>query len=204
MPNKDKITEEKIFDAAAEVFETRGLEGARMQEIADRAGINKALLHYYYRSKDKLFQKVFDRLANKLFDRLFSIFDNDYPLEKKLELFYQEHISFLQQHPKMPAFVFHELNQHPERVEGLFTKERIRFLRDKIFKQLDEEKAAGRIRDIDNFQLFINVIALSVFPFAAKGLLENVLKLSKISFDDFVEARKTECPKFVINSVKPK
>jgi len=204
MSEKDKITEEKIFDAAVEEFEEKGMDGSRMQKIADRAGINKALLHYYYRSKDKLFQQVFDRLANKLLDRLLNCLDNDFPLEKKLKLFYMEHIRFMQKHPKMPAFIFHELNRNPERIQTVFNSERIRFLRENLFRQIDEEKSAGEIRNIDNLQLFINIIALSAFPFVARGLLESILKVNNIQFDDFIEARKTELPEFVINSVKMK
>ena len=84
MNSTEKITEEKIFEAAAEVFEERGLAGSRMQEIADRAGLNKALLHYYFRSKDKLFEAVFAKLAGTMFKKLFSCLDNDLPLEQKL------------------------------------------------------------------------------------------------------------------------
>ena len=147
---------------------------------------------------------MFDRLANKLLDRLLNCLDNDFPLEKKLKLFYEEHISFLQKHPKMPAFIFHELNRHPERLQTVFNSERIRFLREDLFRQIDAEKSAGKIRNIDNFQLFINVVALSAFPFVARGLLESILAMNDIQFEDFIEARKKDLPKFVINSVKLK
>ena len=72
MAGEDKQTEDKIFEAATIVFEEKGLAGARMQNIADRAGINKALLHYYFRTKDHLFEAVFTALAKKMFAKILS------------------------------------------------------------------------------------------------------------------------------------
>lgn len=202
MDSTDKITEEKIFDAATQVFEEKGLAGARMQEIADRAHINKAMLHYYFRSKDKLFDVVFSKLAGIMFQKLFACLDNDLPLGQKLEMFYREHIGFLQKHPRMPAFIFNEINEHPERIARIFGAEHIRTMRQKLFKQIDEEIKSGGIRNIDKMQLVINVIALSVFPFAARGLLTLLLQEQNIDFDDFIEKRKIELPPFVINAMK--
>ena len=91
-----KLTEQQIFDAATEIFMEKGLTGARMQEIADQAGINKAMLHYYYRSKEKLFDSVFEKVAASLFQKLIISLDNDLPFEEKIRTFYQEHIQFLE------------------------------------------------------------------------------------------------------------
>ena len=202
MTDSEKVTEEKIFDAAQQVFEDKGLAGARMQEIADRAGINKALLHYYFRSKEKLFDAVFSKLSTIMFQKLFGCFDNDLPLAEKLELFYQEHISFLQKHPRMPAFILNEINQNPERLIKIFNIDRIFAMRHNIFDQIDAEIASGAIREIDKMQLLINIIALSVFPFAARGLLELLFNRQNIKFDDFIEQRKTDLPQFIISAVK--
>ncbi len=201
---KEKQTEEIIFDAAVQVFEEKGIDGARMQEIADRAGINKALLHYYFRSKEKLFDAVFDKLAGVMFKKLFSCFDNELPFEEKLKLFYQEHISFLQAHPRLPSFLLTEINKHPQRVAAIFGSERIMELRQNLFEQMDEDIENGALQDIDKMQLMIDIIALSVFPFAARGLIEIIFKQHDIDFNDFVEQRKTALPIFVINAVKEK
>lgn len=199
-----KMTEQHILDAATDVFIEKGLAGARMQEIADRAKINKAMLHYYYRSKDKLFDIVFEKLAARLFQKLIVSLDNDLPFEEKIHSFYQEHIQFLQKHPKLPAFIFNEINQHPERVANLFEKLGLSSIRKKFSHQLDEEISAGTIRKIDQMQLLINLLALSIFPFAARGLLEKVLEAENIDYNEFIESRKTVCPEFVINAVKLK
>lgn len=204
MIEPEKIAEEKIFYAATQVFEEKGLTGARMQEIADRAGINKAMLHYYFRSKEKLFDAVFDKLAASMFEKMFACFDNDLPLEKRLEMFYNEHISFLQKHPRMPAFILNEINQNPERIFRIFGSDRIRIISSNFFREIDEEIAAGTIKNVDKMQLLINIIGLSVFPFAARGLLNVLFDQHHIQFDDFVERRKNTLPQFIMNALKDK
>jgi TetR/AcrR family transcriptional regulator len=198
------VTEEKIFTAAMQVFEKKGFAGARMQEIADCAGINKALLHYYFRSKERLFDAAFAALATTMFDKLFGCFDNDLPLEQKLTMFYREHISFLQKHPRLPGFILNEINQNPQRLAKIFTVDHVHLIVQNVFGQLDDEIQSGNIRPIDKAQLFINIIALSVFPFVARGLLEMFLNQQNIHFNDLLEQRKTELAQFIMNAVKKK
>jgi len=202
MDQNEKTTEDKIFEAASRIFEEKGFTGSRMQEIADRAGINKALLHYYFRTKEKLFDAVFSKLAGIMFKKLFSCLDNDLPLEQKLAMFYKEHIGFLQKHPGLPAFVFHEINRNPERIARIFSNEQVVIMRKKFYKQLDEEIEAGVIRPVDKMQLVVNIVALSVFPFAARGLVSMILGEGKMKFNDFVEDRKTLLPLFIVNALR--
>lgn len=204
MTNQEKQTEEKIFTAAVDEFEEKGLTGARMQQIADRAGINKAMLHYYYRSKEKLFSAVFEKLAAIMFKKIFSCFDNDLPLAEKLELFYQEHISFLQKNPKMPGFILNEINQNPERVANIVQAVGIQKIQNSFISQIKKEIDDEKIVEIDEMQLVVNILALSVFPFAARGLLENILKAQNIDWDEFIQERKTLCPQFIMNAVEKK
>src|SRR5512133_3072005 len=121
MNEKEKQTEERIFDAATEVFEEKGLAGARMQNIADRAGINKALLHYYYRTKDHLFEAVFTALAKKVFSRFTPIFDDKMSIEEKIRFFFREHIEFLRKNPRLPGFILNEINNNPGRIKKLIS-----------------------------------------------------------------------------------
>ena len=80
-------TEERILESARQIFQAKGLQGARMQEIADKAGINKAMLHYYYRSKELLFEAVFEEAANRIFPKIVELLNTDYPLFEKIEYF---------------------------------------------------------------------------------------------------------------------
>ena len=81
MTEKDKLTEEKIFDSATEIFIKKGFEGARMQDIADHAGINKSLLHYYYRTKERLFNEVFENITDRIYRKLIPVFEYGLSLE---------------------------------------------------------------------------------------------------------------------------
>ena len=92
MTDIEKQTEERIFESATEIFIEKGMDGARMQDIADHAWINKALLHYYYRSKEHLFEAVFEKMAAVMFSRFSPVFDEKTSLEDKIRFFFREHI----------------------------------------------------------------------------------------------------------------
>jgi TetR/AcrR family transcriptional regulator len=117
MTEKDKLTEERIFDAAIDVFLEKGMDGARMQNIAEKADLNKALLHYYYRTKEKLFTSVFEAVAKKLFGKFTPLLESNLSLEEKIRFFFREHIAFMQANPRLPAFVINEVNRNPERIK---------------------------------------------------------------------------------------
>src|SRR6201991_2963463 len=110
---KDTDTKERILEAARNVFVHKGMFGARMQDIADEAGINKALLHYYFKSKEKLFEEVLREAAIKLFPRINEIFTSDDSLFTKIELFCEEYITVVLENPYLPLFVLNEMNQDP-------------------------------------------------------------------------------------------
>src|SRR4249920_2351657 len=101
----DVSTEEKILSAAKKVFISRGMAGARMQDIADEAGINKAMLHYYFKNKEKLFEVIFMEAAAQLFPRINEIFFSDYSLFEKIERFCEEYMAVVMENPYLPLFV---------------------------------------------------------------------------------------------------
>jgi AcrR family transcriptional regulator len=202
MKNQDRLTEEKIFDAATEVFEEKGLAGARMQHIADRAGINKALLHYYYRTKDRLFEAVFTALAKKIFTKFTPILDKNLSIEDKIRFFFREHISFLQRNPRLPAFILNEINHNPEMIKKLLSQIDIKDLWKTIIEQNRKELKNYNITEENLPQLITSIVSLSVFPFAAKGIFEVVLDNMGIDFNQYIEERKDFAAEFVIRSIR--
>ncbi len=122
MKSKDISTEEKILEAAKEVFLKKGFDGARMQEIADTAGINKAMLHYYFRTKDRLFEHIFVTAISNIFPKVGGIFISDAPFEDKIRAFIRDYLSFILQNPFLPIFILHEMSANPERLIEHFTK----------------------------------------------------------------------------------
>ena len=205
MVNKENknTTEERILESARQIFQAKGLQGARMQEIADKAGINKAMLHYYYRSKELLFEAVFEEAANRIFPKIVEFLNTDYPLFEKIERFVDYYLTTLLENKYMPAFVLNELNQNPERLVKLMSDRGI-FKQEKFIEQINNAIKDELIIHIDPRQLITNIISMSIFPFAGRPILMGLFKLDEESYYQFIESRKKEVPKFIINAIKVK
>jgi TetR/AcrR family transcriptional regulator len=201
MTENDKHTEERIFEAATAVFEDRGMDGARMQDIADKAGINKALLHYYFRTKDRLFDAVFQKLAGRMFMKFTPLFEKDLSLDEKIRFFFREHIAFLNNNPKLPAFVLNEINRHPERIRKLLKNVDFQKIIDMLFELHRDELARYNITEDNIPQIMTTIAAISVFPFAARGILEGIFEKLDLDFEDFIETRKDFAADFVIGAL---
>ena len=205
MSNQVKNTESTIPDAAKKVFLKKGGSGARMQEIADEAGINKALLHYYYRSKEKLFRAVFKSVFTKFMPKIAEVISSDLPLFKKIEVFTEEYIDILSKNTLIPMFVLQELHKNPEGLVSLFIHlvKDIGIKPEIFFKQVRYEIKKGNIRPVDPHQLIVNMISMCIFPFAGRPLLQRIIfdNDSKL-YDQFLKKRKKEVSKFIINSIK--
>ncbi|GGK29667.1 hypothetical protein GCM10007962_24910 [Yeosuana aromativorans] len=198
---KDQNTEQNILQAAKSVFQRKGMDGARMQEIADEAGINKALLHYYYRSKQLLFEAVFKSAFSLLAPQLNKILNDESSLEDKIKNFTSNYISFISKHPYLPNFVIQEINRNPEFILNM--KGNIGFPNLETFKkQVDDEVNKKHIKPIKAEQLFINILSLSVFPFIGAPLLKAIGNIDDAQFKVLVEERKTHVAQFIINSIK--
>jgi len=201
MTENDKLTEEKIFEAATDVFVDKGMDGARMQDIASHAGINKALLHYYFRTKDQLFNAVFEMIAGRILKKFAPVFDENLSLEAKIRFFFKEHIAFLQENPKLPGFILNEINRNPARVKKLLKNIHFESLWKKLYEQHKEELENYNLTEASMPQLMISIAALSVFPFAARGLIEGFLEKVDIDFNKFIEERKEFAAGFVIKAI---
>lgn len=199
--NKEQNTESEILNAAKRIFLLKGMDGARMQEIADEANINKSLLHYYYRSKQLLFEAVFKSAFSMLAPQLNAVMNDDSPLFDKIRNFTYNYISFVAKHPYLPNFIIQELNRNPEFLKNLVTEKHFPKI-DKFKKQLEEQIALGSIRTIKAEQLFINIMALNMFPFLASPLIKAFTNTNDIEFNQLIDARKTEVADFIINSIK--
>lgn len=203
MNGKDLNTEQRILEAAKDVFVRKGLEGARMQEIADEARINKALLHYYFRSKDKLFEAVFKETFFKLLPNVIDLMQSDISLFEKIRLFVENYIDVITENPLLPSFVMHELSRNPDRVVDMMKSSGINPL---VFvAQIQTEIEKGTIIPIHPLHLIVNMLAMCVFPFMAKPILAEVIFSGESQeFEYFIKERKTEVSDFIINSIQKK
>src|ERR1035438_8897932 len=139
MAELDNTTEKKILDAAKIVFLEKGFDGARMQEIADKAKINKALVHYYFRSKDKLFDAIFQEAFQQFLPKVAEVMMTEKPLFEKIEFFIDTYITMLSKNPHLPGFVMHEINRNPGRIVNIIKSSGVRpeFLGLAIQKEVD-------------------------------------------------------------------
>lgn len=198
---KDITSEEKILAAAKKVFIKKGMAGARMQDIADEAGINKALLHYYFRTKEQLFEKIFFDLSQIFWPQLNAIFDSDDSLYYKIEQFCSVYIEKISYNPYIPLFVLYEMNQRPtEFIKKMFKGKLPKPT--KLLRQIDDEVKAGRIQPIHPAQLLMNMVSMCIFPFIGKPMIMATMDINESSYAALLEQRKTEVSRFVINSIK--
>jgi AcrR family transcriptional regulator len=204
----DGDTEGRILDAAHAVFVRHGTAGARMQDIAKEAGVNQALLHYYFRTKDRLAEAVFRRTAGQLFPRVVQVMASDAPLEEKIAKVVDIEIDHLSRTSELPGYIISELHHHPERARQLITAltgaspedVRPRVLL-KLGQQIDTAVRTGRLRPIAPEQFLVNLLSLCVFPFAARPILMVLLGLDLQQFDRFIEERRHHLADFFLRAL---
>ena len=165
-------TEKKILDAARDVFIRKGMDGARMQEIADEAGINKSLLHYYFRSKQKLFEAIFRDAFGLLIPELMKIFREEGPLLSKVDRVVDRYITVMSNNPFLPQFLIGEINRDPDKFVRILHDSGIdpKFLQEVI----DKEVKAGNINPIKAADLIPNMIGMVIMPFAGRPLFQTI------------------------------
>lgn len=198
---KDNSTEHRILEAAKKIFISKGMYGARMQDIADAAGINKALLHYYFRSKEKLFETIFEEAFNKLFPKLNSILTSDGSVFEKIKLVCTEYISQIQTMPYLPVFIISEVNRQPEIFLKKIWNKRKPPLKE-FAGMIETAIKQKEILPVHPLQILLNIISLSIFPFMAKPLLQQIAGINKKQFDALIEERKKIVPQLIIQSIK--
>ncbi len=200
---KKDNTEEKILKAARTIFVRKGMDGARMQEIADEAGINKALLHYYFRSKQKLFEAIFGNIIGQIFPNITSVLLSDKPIDEKIGIFIETYIDMLLQNPYLPAFMLKEINRDSDFFENTIKDRKIEL--SSIFKMLEKEMEAGKLRKMNPRDIIANLLSMCIFPFAAKPMLKLILfGDNHQQYDQYLEQRKSTIKEFALNSIMVK
>lgn len=192
----DLSTEEKIKNAALKLFTRKGFAATRTRDISEEAGINLALLNYYYRSKEKLFALVMTEVLQNFFRGIAQIFnDEETSLEEKVSVFVDRYTTLLKVQPDLPLFIFHELRLDPKR---LATKMGVNIVfKSYFFKQLNTAIAKRKIARIHPLHYVINMIALCVFPFIAAPLLKHIGGLDDKAFAALLDERRELIPKWI-------
>jgi TetR/AcrR family transcriptional regulator len=178
-------TEGRILAAASKVFQQRGFDGARMQEIADEAGINKALLHYYFRSKDLLFERVFRASAAEFFSSLLTVLRSEEPLREKVVRLCDLYITVGLEHPYISVFIITEANRTGAGfVTRILSEEGVLPDFEPFRRQIAEEVSAGRTRPITAEQLMMDILGLCLFPVIARPMMQRRVVLKGAGMAD--------------------
>lgn len=197
----DASTQERILEAAKKVFLEKGMSGARMQDIANEAGINKALLHYYFTSKDLLFEQIFMESSKHFIPVINGILEAELPLFEKITAICHEYIYMLMKNPYMPLFLINEIHKQPEEfLKRMWGNQKPKLTI--IFKQINQEVKKGTIKSIHPVQLYMNIMSLCVFPFLGKPMLQLMTKVSDKEFFIMMEERKKLVSQFIIDSIR--
>ncbi|MCA0348089.1 MAG: TetR/AcrR family transcriptional regulator [Bacteroidetes bacterium] len=201
MKKLESNTEELIFASAIKIFHKKGLAGARMQEIADEAGINKAMLHYYFRSKQLLFEAVFKKAFMQLAPQIHQVLNSEDSLFEKIENFADKYISFVMENRFLPTFIIQELNNNPDFANQFFSQAEFpkstRFL-----IQIEEGIQNGTIKNVNPKQLLIDMFSLAIFPFVGAPLLQKITNVNESAYNNLLIERKKHIASMLINSIK--
>lgn len=203
MDSRRQEVENRIIEEAESVFLEKGYRGATMRGIAGKANINLAMLNYYFKSKDNLFDIIFNKIFSMAYGRVTRIIFTDKTIFEKITEFTAFYIEMLGHHPRIPNFILHELSCNPDRLlKRIRGKKEVAEVYDAMRKQIEEEVKAGIIRPFDPVDLFVNIGALCVFPFAAKPIVEEIAKMSGKSFPALIKQREQTVAEFIIRGIK--
>lgn len=198
----DPASRDGILAAAHTVFMRRGTSGARMQEIAREAGVNKALLHYYFGTKQALADAVFRTAASNLLPTVFEVVGSTLPLEEKIELIVARYIGFLRARPYLPGYLISELHADPERAALLLPRPSGAALA-ALQEQLDAGARDGALRPIRAEHFLINMVSMIIFPFLVRPMLDVIFGIGGDRFDAYLTERQQALPIFIRNGLRP-
>ncbi|ASF43526.1 TetR/AcrR family transcriptional regulator [Capnocytophaga endodontalis] len=194
---KDTSTEDRIKAAARKVFHQKGYAGTRTRDIAEEAGINHAMLNYYFRSKEKLFEIVMMETMAHFFQGVGTILnDESTSLEEKIERVVANYIDLLLEEPELPTFMFNEVRANPE--PFVANTPIIQALEHSVLaQQYAEAVAQGRITEPNLIHTVLNVISLVIFPFIAQPIFTALSRTDKEAYKVLMLQRKTLIPQWI-------
>ncbi|HJY08546.1 MAG TPA: helix-turn-helix domain-containing protein [Bryobacteraceae bacterium] len=196
----------RILDAADAIFVRHGVDGARMQQIADHAGVNKSLLHYYFRSKAELAEAVWMRIASSFIPGLFQMLASDHSLEEKIDRVVDAYHTLLTRHPYVLSYIVSEASRRPALVDDFYSSERRQATRrmiDKLRTQIDKQVKLKKMAPMSAEQFLVTLLSSCQFPFVARPMMMRVTGLEPAEFMEFMERRRTELPAFLKRALKP-
>lgn len=200
-----KNKEQAILEAAEREFLQKGFDGARTTSIAEAAGVTHAMLHYYFRTKGRLFERILDEKMHLMGTSVLAVFGApDLPLLARLRNGIEAHFDFIAANPDLPSFLVNEVFVRPERYEGM--RERVRKIAEGLIsdlqRELDESAARGETEPTDARMLLLDILSLNVFAFIAYPILESALGDLTADRNRFFEMRRKENVEVIMRRLK--
>lgn len=194
MPVKELDTEEKIKEAARRIFQEKGFEGAKTRDIAKEAGINLALMNYYFRSKKALFEMIMFETIQEFFQMVFSILNNPgTSLMEKIDGFVETYIETLKKNPDVPLFVLSCIKTNSVDFQKRFSMfQMVAELH--FFNQFQELVKQGKVKNVHPAHFLMNLAGMIVFPFVASPMIKLVTQMPESEFDMLMDQRKRMVP----------
>jgi len=205
MENTPPSMEEKILEAAETLFMEKGFAMTSTTEIAKVAGCNQALVHYYYRTKDRLFEAIFIKKATLFISTILEISDRNDSFQQKLTKKIEAHYDMLVKNQHLPFLLLNGFNTNPKRIHSI--KEQLQEGPKKAFKAFNEELtkeiAAGKVRPIEAMDLIFTILSLNLSSFLLKPVFQLVSGKTDSEYTIYLEKRKKEIVRIILNSIKP-
>ncbi|MFN3555063.1 MAG: TetR/AcrR family transcriptional regulator [Bacteroidales bacterium] len=199
---KNKNTEQKIFEAATELFIEKGVDRTSVRDIASKAGINLALMNYYFRSKENLFDAIFTNLVKENTRELLKILNSDLALEEKIIKYVDAYIDILNASPLLVSFFLAIIHRSREKITQMKVVSNL-YGTEKFSQQMIEEGKKGNIRKTDPSHFFVDMISMITFPFAIRPLIMDRNEMSDEDFSAFIMQRKKHISDMLISTLKP-
>ena len=201
--NPELPTEQAILEAARKVFTRKGYAAARMEDIAAEAGINRALLHYYFRSKEKLFEMVFDENMRMFYGSFINILTTPAPFDIRIRNLVAAEVDMLIAKPDLPLFVLNEIARNPELLTEKMNLLPVREFMLTFIRVIEEEAAKGTIRRVSPHQVLLHLLSLCVFPFMARPMFLSISGLPTAAFEQLMHERKSIIAQTILDMLKP-
>lgn len=200
--NKEHV----ILAAAKEEFLDKGYDGARTTSIARNAGVTHAMLHYYFKTKEQLFERIFHETMGMLVKGILEVFtQTEKPFKERMAEALDIHFEVIRQNPRLPLFMIREVASRPERFDVIknvictFAGNLLATMQ----KDINQAVSNGEINPIDATTLLLDMISLNVFPFVIKPVFETVTGLDLNAESSFWEQRKAENIELIMRRLTP-
>lgn len=196
--------EQQILEAAEQEFLEKGYDGARTTSIAKTAGVTHAMLHYYFRTKEQLFEHIIDKKMSEIVPLMTHLFGNSgLPLVERIEEAVSVHFDFVVSNPDLPRFLINEVLPNKERCDLFRSKiENVLYFVDNLQREVNEAAASGEVEQFNVLLLFQSVLSLNIFPSVMENMIENLLGDNGQSMKEVLAQRKAENIELIMRRIK--